>query len=167
MNTKDLAKIIELFDASTLSELSIQEEALSLTLRREMTAPAAPQQPMHVHYQQPVMAAPAPAQTPAAPAAPAAPTQEPAAAAPAAPKKDTIIIKSPIVGTFYRTPAPDAPPFVEVGVKAKKGASLCIIEAMKLMNRLEAEFDCTIVDILVDHGTFVEFDTPLFEVRKI
>lgn len=159
MNTKELAKIIELFDASTLSELSINEETLSLTLRRETAAAPAAPQPVQVHYQQPVQNAPAPA-------APAAPVQEAAPAA-AAPKKDTVIIKSPIVGTFYRTPAPDAPPFVEVGAKAKKGASLCIIEAMKLMNRLEADFDCTIVDILVDHGTFVEFDTPLFEVRKI
>ena len=71
-----------------------------------------------------------------------------------------------MVGTFYRAPAPDAPPFVDVGAKVKKGQTLCILEAMKLMNELEVEFDCEIVKILVENGKMVEFGTPLFEVKK-
>lgn len=74
------------------------------------------------------------------------------------------IITSPIVGTFYRAPAPDAPPFVEEGQKVKKGDTLCIIEAMKLMNQIEAEYDCTIVEILNENGAKVEYGTPLFKV---
>jgi acetyl-CoA carboxylase biotin carboxyl carrier protein len=76
------------------------------------------------------------------------------------------MINSPIVGTIYRTPAPDAPPFVEEGKMVKKGETLCIIEAMKVMNELVAEFDCEILRILVDNNHFVEYGTPLFEVRR-
>jgi acetyl-CoA carboxylase biotin carboxyl carrier protein len=76
------------------------------------------------------------------------------------------VISSPIVGTVYRSPAPDAEPFVEEGKSVKKGDTLCIIEAMKVMNELVAEFDCEIVHILVDSQHFVEYGTPLFEVRK-
>ena len=77
------------------------------------------------------------------------------------------IITSPIVGTFYRAPAPDAPPFVEEGQSVKKGDTLCIIEAMKLMNQIEAEYDCTIVEILNENGAKVEYGTPLFKVIPI
>lgn len=76
-------------------------------------------------------------------------------------------IKSPIVGTFYRSASPDAPAFAEVGKKVAKGQKLCIIEAMKMMNALEAEFDCEIVHILVNNGEMVEFDQPLFEIKRI
>lgn len=76
------------------------------------------------------------------------------------------VIKSPIVGTFYRAASPDAPPFVEVGTKVKKGQKICILEAMKMMNALEAEFDCVIQKILVTNGELAEFDQPLFEVSK-
>lgn len=81
--------------------------------------------------------------------------------------KDTEIITSPIIGTFYRSPAPDAPVFVNEGSKVKVGDSLCIIEAMKIMNKLEAEFPCEIVKILAGNGQMVEFKTPLFEVMRI
>lgn len=76
------------------------------------------------------------------------------------------VIKSPIVGTFYRAASPDAPPFVEVGTKVKKGQKICILEAMKMMNALEAEFDCVIQKILITNGELAEFDQPLFEVSK-
>ena len=82
-------------------------------------------------------------------------------------KNNHTIIKSPIVGTFYRTPSPDSPPYVEKGTKVKKGDPLCTIEAMKLMNQLIAEFDCEIVSILVNQATLVEFDQPLFEVTPL
>ncbi|NPA51095.1 MAG: acetyl-CoA carboxylase biotin carboxyl carrier protein [Epsilonproteobacteria bacterium] len=77
------------------------------------------------------------------------------------------LITSPMVGTFYRAPSPDSPPFVEVGDKVKKGQTLCILEAMKIMNELEAEFDCEILDILVQDGEPVEYDTPLFRVKRL
>ena len=80
--------------------------------------------------------------------------------------RTTEVIRAPIVGTFYRSPAPDAPPFVEKGDRVKKGQTLCILEAMKLMNEFQAEFDLEIVAILADNGTMVEFGTPLFEVRR-
>ena len=79
---------------------------------------------------------------------------------------DTEFIRAPLVGTFYRAPAPDAPPFVEKGDTVKKGKPLCILEAMKLMNEFQAEFDLEIVAILVDNGKMVEFGAPLFEVRR-
>ncbi|MEO1927817.1 MAG: acetyl-CoA carboxylase biotin carboxyl carrier protein [Nautiliaceae bacterium] len=77
------------------------------------------------------------------------------------------IIASPMVGTFYQAPSPDSPPYVKVGDKVKKGQTLCIIEAMKIMNELEAEFDCEILEVLVEDGQPVEFDTPLFRVKRV
>lgn len=77
------------------------------------------------------------------------------------------IIKSPIVATFYRTPSPDSPPYVEVGSRVKVGDPLCTLEAMKLMNQLEAEWECEIVAVLAEHATLVEFGQPLFEVKPL
>lgn len=79
---------------------------------------------------------------------------------------DVEIVTSPIVGTFYRSGSPDSPPFVTEGIKIEKGKTLCILEAMKMMNHLEADFSCKIQKILVDNGSIVEFGTPLFEVSK-
>jgi acetyl-CoA carboxylase biotin carboxyl carrier protein len=95
-------------------------------------------------------------------AAPAA-----AAAAPKAeakPDKPGVLVTSPFVGTFYRAPSPDSPPFVDVGSKVKKGQTLCIVEAMKLMNEIEAEADGTVAEILVQNATPVEFGEPLFRI---
>lgn len=77
------------------------------------------------------------------------------------------VIKSPTVGTFYRAPSPDAPVYCEVGKSIKKGQPLCILEAMKMMNTLEAEYDCVIEEILVANGELVEFDQPIFKVKKV
>jgi len=97
------------------------------------------------------------AQTPVAP---------PAAEKPAA-GKATEEIKSPMVGTFYRSPAPDAEPYVQIGSAVQKGQVLCIIEAMKLLNEIEAEFPCRIVEILVENSQPVEYNQPLFLVQKM
>ena len=103
--------------------------------------------------------APAPAQTPAAAAAaPAAPAPKPV------PEGNTIC--SPFVGTFYRSPSPDSPVFVEIGTRVKKGQTLCIVEAMKLMNEIEAEADGEVVSILVENAKPVEFGTPLFIIKS-
>lgn len=76
-------------------------------------------------------------------------------------------IASPIVGTFYRSPSPDSPAYIEEGNTVKSGQTLCIIEAMKAMNELEAEYDCKILSILVENGQMVEYGTPLFSVERI
>ena len=110
------------------------------------------------------LASPAPA--PAAVAAPPAASPAPAsAAAPAGPPAGTHILNSPIVGTFYRSPSPDADPFVEVGSRVKKGQVLCIIEAMKLMNEIESDVDGTIAEIYPQNAQAVEFGEPLFAIR--
>ena len=90
---------------------------------------------------------------------------EGAAAAPAD-DGDTLVVTSPFVGTFYRSPSPEAPPFVEVGSKVREGQTLCIVEAMKLMNEIEADVSGTVVEILVDNGKPVEFEQPLFRIDK-
>jgi acetyl-CoA carboxylase biotin carboxyl carrier protein len=101
----------------------------------------------------------------------AAPVAAPLAAAPPAAKADAkpadkpgTLVTSPFVGTFYRAPSPDSPPFVDVGAKVKKGQTLCIVEAMKLMNEIEAEVDGTVAEILVQNATPVEFGEPLFRI---
>jgi acetyl-CoA carboxylase biotin carboxyl carrier protein len=76
-------------------------------------------------------------------------------------------ITSPMVGTYYAAPSPDSPPFVSVGDRVRKGQTLCILEAMKIMNELEAEYDCKILEILVQDGEPVEYDMPLFRVEKL
>jgi acetyl-CoA carboxylase biotin carboxyl carrier protein len=88
-------------------------------------------------------------------------------APPKQPKTDNVVvIKSPIVGTFYQTPSPDSPPYVEVGDTVEKGKVICTIEAMKMMNQLETDFPCEIVSVLAPQGELVEFGQPLFEVRR-
>jgi acetyl-CoA carboxylase biotin carboxyl carrier protein len=108
-------------------------------------------------------AAPAPAAiaapAPAAPAAPATPTTAPEV------KGNTIEIRSPMIGTFYRSPSPDKPAFIEVGAVIKPGSTVCVIEAMKLFNEIESEISGTIVKVLVNDSTPVEYDQPLFLVE--
>ena len=150
MDTKDILAVIEKFNQTALAEFKYREGSVEFHLKRhaDVTYAAAPVAMAAPQAPAPVAGAPAPATAPAA----AAPTGE--------------TINSPIVGTIYRTPAPDAPPFVEEGKIVKKGETLCIIEAMKVMNELVAEFDCEILRILVDNQHFVEYGTPLFEVRR-
>jgi len=156
MNQKQIFELIEKFEDSRLTELSVESEQFSITLKSECAPPAMPVA---------AYTAPIPAAAPA-PAAPAPAASQPAAqpAAPAA--VDTEFITSPVVGTFYPSPAPDAPAFVEEGSVVGEGDSICIIEAMKIMNKLEAEFPCEIVKILAETGQMVEYGAPLFEVRR-
>jgi acetyl-CoA carboxylase biotin carboxyl carrier protein len=150
MDTKDILAVIEKFNQTALAEFKYREGSVEFHLKRhaDVTYAAAPVAVAAPQAGAPAAGAPVPAAAPAA----AAPTGE--------------TINSPIVGTIYRTPAPDAPPFVEEGKVVKKGETLCIIEAMKVMNELVAEFDCEILRILVDNQHFVEYGTPLFEVRR-
>ena len=135
------------FDESTLSSMKINKEGFSIELEKATVATA-------------VVAAPVVAAAPVA--APAA-----QAAAPVAEEISGDKILSPMVGTYYASPSPDSPVFVKEGDVIKKGQPLAILEAMKIMNELEAEFDCKILKILVEDGKPVEYDMPLFVVEKI
>ena len=146
MDLRKLKKLIDLVQESGIAELEITEgEEKVKIVKGGVVAAAAPA---------PVMMAPAPAQHPAATGAPAA------EAAPAAPEGH--VVKAPMVGTFYRSPSPDAKVFVEVGQAVKEGDTICIIEAMKLMNEIEADASGTVKAILVENGQPVEYGQPLF-----
>ncbi|EPF8527940.1 acetyl-CoA carboxylase biotin carboxyl carrier protein [Neisseria gonorrhoeae] len=150
MDLRKLKKLIDLVEESGIAEIEVTEGEEKVRITRTIAAAAAPV------YAAPVPAA-APAVTPAAaPVAASAPTAAPAA------RDLSDAQKSPMVGTFYRAPGPNAAAFVEVGQQVKAGDTLCIIEAMKLMNEIEAEKSGTVKEILVENGTPVEFGEPLF-----
>ena len=152
MDLKQLYALMERFEKSSLSEITYKTDGDEVTLKKG--APAASRFDPAVHAQA------------AFPAAATAPAAAAPAAAGAQHGSDIEVIRAPLVGTFYRAPAPDAAPFVEKGDRVKKGQTICILEAMKLMNEFQAEFDLEIIAVLVDNGTMVEFGTPLFEVRR-
>ncbi|MBY5948545.1 acetyl-CoA carboxylase biotin carboxyl carrier protein [Photobacterium rosenbergii] len=150
MDIRKIKKLIELVEESGIAELEISEGEESVRISRATAPVAAPTQ---------VIAAPAPVAAPAAPAAaPAAPAAEAPAAA-ATPAGHQVL--SPMVGSFYRAPSPDAKPFVEIGQSVNAGDTLCIVEAMKMMNQIEADKAGTVVAILAEDGDAVEFDQPL------
>ncbi|RYD98965.1 MAG: acetyl-CoA carboxylase biotin carboxyl carrier protein [Sphingobacteriales bacterium] len=154
MEFKQIQELLKAVNKSTISELSIKDGDFEITIKQATTEALA----MPVAQYAPIaapMAAPAAATAPAA--APAAP-----ATAPSANEK---VIKSPMIGTFYRSSGPDKPPFVSVGDDIKTGDVVCIVEAMKLFNEIESEVSGRIVKVLVDDGTPVEYDQPLFIVE--
>ena len=158
MDLKQIHELIKIINKSNIGEISIEDKDGKVTIKqKEEPAVTVAAAPSHQVF---TTAAPAPAPAPAA-AAPAAP----AAAAPA-PKADNLItIKSPMIGTFYRRPAPDKPILAEVGTEIAPGKVVCIIEAMKLFNEIESEVKGTIVKVLVDDASPVEYDQPLFLVE--
>lgn len=160
MSTQDIQQLIDFISQSGLDEVNIETTDLKISVKRYGTGlPAAAPAPAA-----PIAQAPA-AQPQAAAAAPA-----PVAIPAAAPKADTsnyITIKSPMIGTFYRSANPDSPMFVEVGDSVSEGKVVCIIEAMKLFNEIESEVSGRIVKILVENATPVEYDQPLFLVEPI
>ncbi len=151
MDIRKVKKLIELLEESGIDELEIHEGEESVRISRH-SKQVAMQQP---YYAQAPMPAPA-----AAPAAAPATTD----AAPAQPKLNGTVVRSPMVGTFYRASSPESASFVEVGQSVKKGDILCIVEAMKMMNHIEAETSGTIESILVENGQPVEYDQPLFTI---
>ncbi|AJQ49248.1 MULTISPECIES: acetyl-CoA carboxylase biotin carboxyl carrier protein [Pseudomonas] len=154
MDIRKVKKLIELLEESGIDELEIKEGEESVRISRHSKTPAAQQ----FYAPAPMAAAPV-----AAPVAAAAPVAEAEAAA-AAPALKGTVIRSPMVGTFYRKPSPTSPNFAEVGQSVKKGDTLCIVEAMKMMNHIEADVGGVIDAILVEDGQPVEFDQPLFTV---
>jgi acetyl-CoA carboxylase biotin carboxyl carrier protein len=157
VDIKTLKDIIKIVENSQFVEFTYKDDELEITLKKKEAFPenVAPADSFRVtevipqpQYQTQSITAQSTTQES---------TQDP----------NLIEIRSPMVSTFYRAPAPDAKPYVEEGQKVRKGEVLCILEAMKIMNELEAEFDCTIEKILVENAQKVEFDQPLFLVRKV
>lgn len=145
MNLEEIKDILNLIKETDITELVIEKEGIKLKVRRERFIG-----PFEIQQTQK--------------------TQEIAKPAVSPEEEETrrlITVTAPIVGTFYRSPSPDAPPFVEVGTKVKKGQTLCIIEAMKLMNEIESEVDGIVVRILVENGQPVEYGEPLFLIEPV
>lgn len=151
MDIRKIKKLIELLEESGIEELEIREGEESVRISRGGTQAAPAPAPYPPHYAAAPAPAPAPAATESAPA----------------PQDDTPsghLVRSPMVGTFYRSPSPGAAVFAEVGQQVKAGEVLCIVEAMKMMNQIEADKSGTIDAILVEDGEPVEFDQPLFSI---
>jgi len=164
MDLRKIKTLIELLEQSGISELEVKEGEESVRIARHPTGPAAP---MMMHYGPPPLAAPAPAPAPASAPAPAtaAGRAEKSAADKILALTKGHIVKSPMVGTFYRSPSPGAKAFVEVGQTVKQGQTLCIIEAMKMLNQIEADASGVIAEILVENEQAVQFDQPLFVIE--
>ena len=152
MDIRKVKKLIELLEESGIDELEIHEGEESVRISRHSKQVA--QQPVYAAAPQAAAPAPAPVAAPAAAEA----------AGPACPKFNGTVARSPMVGTFYRAGSPDSEDFVSVGQTIKKGDVLCIVEAMKMMNHIEAEVGGVIESILVDNGQAVEYDQPLFTI---
>ncbi|HBX67681.1 MAG: acetyl-CoA carboxylase, biotin carboxyl carrier protein [Balneola sp.] len=157
MDLKLIKNILDLIADSDVNEVSLEEGDFKIKVKKQGEV-------QQVSYTQP--AAPQPPAQPAAPATqqPAAPSSGQDDSSSEAADGDTVT--SPIVGTFYESPSPDSDPFVKVGDKVSKGDTLCIVEAMKIMNEIEAEFGGTVKKIIAKDGQPVEFEQPLFIIKK-
>ncbi|MFC5403942.1 acetyl-CoA carboxylase biotin carboxyl carrier protein [Cohnella soli] len=155
----EIKELIKLVDQTTVHELEIENEGMRLSIRKPGRTEVVNVQAPHLTHTYLPQAVPAPAPAPSAAVA------EETKAAPAADTSNLHRIVSPMVGTFYRAPSPDASSFVNVGDRVNDKTVVCILEAMKLMNPLEAEVKGEIVDILVENGQLVEFGQPLFLVK--
>ena len=150
MNVEQIEKLVEIVERSSLTEFSYKDDEVKITMSKLEHAPViAGGMPMTP----PPFAALENASAPETP-------QEEA-------EDEAVLITSPIVGTFYAAPAPDAAPFVKVGDHVKNGQTVCILEAMKLMNEIQSEFDCEIEAVLVSNEQKVEYGQPLFRVKKL
>ena len=153
MDLRKIKKLMELLEESGIAEIEVKEGEESIKLSRNITSSTVPLQQM---VQQPMMA---PQQ------------QQPQSASQVENKKDDSLsqnrntVNSPMVGTFYASASPESKPFVAVGQSVKKGDTLCILEAMKMMNQVQAESDGKILEILIDNAEPVEFDQPLFVIE--
>ncbi len=144
MNIEKIKALVEILEESSLSKLEIEEKDLKVKLEK--------------FGGNAVMSAPQSVAT--------VPTQALTDTNQTVPATEGEVITSPMVGTFYSSPSPDSPAFIKIGSPVAKGDKICILEAMKIFNEIEAEFDCTILEFLVEDGEVVEYDTPLFRVEK-
>ncbi|OJW61290.1 MAG: acetyl-CoA carboxylase, biotin carboxyl carrier protein [Sphingobacteriales bacterium 50-39] len=161
MDFKQIQELIKMINKSNIGEVSIEEKGFKLTIKQK-------EEPVQQVIAAPIQAQPvaaiAAAAAPVAQSAPVAAPEKPAKAA-EAPAGNTVTIKSPMIGTFYRSPSPDKPSFVNVGDDIEPGKPVCIIEAMKLFNEIESEVKGRIVKVLVEDASPVEYDQPLFLVE--
>jgi acetyl-CoA carboxylase biotin carboxyl carrier protein len=155
VDLQEIRKIVELMNEHGLSYFHLEEEGVNLKLKKGVDSDAIREAMGGLSF------GPAPTQLPAQPA-PATPSAAEPAAAPVEVGEE---ITSPMVGTYYSKPSPDSPPFVEVGSTVSEGQTLCIIEAMKVMNEIHAEISGTITEALVENGESVEYGQPLFKVK--
>ncbi|MEM9917026.1 MAG: acetyl-CoA carboxylase biotin carboxyl carrier protein [Bacteroidota bacterium] len=169
MNFKEILELIKLINKSNLTEFKMTEGEFSISIRtkkygkaRAPQVVASPQQIMPV--QAPIPTVQVPSMPSAPPPAPPAPQVAEAPAPAADANSDLVPIKSPIVGTFYRSSSPDKPPYVKVGDQVAVGQVVCIVEAMKLFNEIESEVSGRIVEVLIDDATPVEYDQVLYMV---
>lgn len=159
MDLKLIKNLLDLISESDVNEVSIEEGDFKLKVKKTSDTPA-PQLQYQMQPQQQTSSPPSQtgAQQPSSSGGESTSSEEK--------QPDGEVVKSPIVGTFYEAPSPDSDPFVKVGDKVGKGDTLCIIEAMKIMNEIDAEFSGTIEKIIVSDGQPVEFDQPLFIIKK-
>jgi len=162
MDLEQLKQILDLVREYGLSEFEIEHEGLRLKVRTDVARVAATVSA--VGSAPPIVASPAIGSAPAGPSA-AAVQGAPESSKPGDAEIELEVVKSPIVGTFYRSPEPGAPSFVDIGSTVKKGQVLCIIEAMKLMNEIDSEYDGEIVNIYVENGQSVQYGERLFAIR--
>ncbi len=160
MDKNEIRELMRIFDKSDITKLKIKEGDFSIELQKGFESNVS-----YASAPTPMMPMPAAMPQVAPVAAASAPAMGGEASINAAPSGLTI--KSPMVGTFYKSPSPGAAPFAKIGDVIRKGQPIAIIEAMKIMNEVEAEFDCKILDILVEDGQPVEFDMPIFLVEKV
>ncbi|MBK9250294.1 MAG: acetyl-CoA carboxylase biotin carboxyl carrier protein [Ignavibacteria bacterium] len=165
MDLQYVQELLKIFDESSATELSVEENGVKVSVSRRPNEihHAAPAQ----HYFQPPYSHPhTPAHTVAIDASPASPSVPAKTDAPApAPTANTHQILSPIVGTFYRSSSPDAPSYIQVGDTVTVGKTLCIVEAMKLMNEIESDVSGTVIKVLVENGQPVEYHQPMFLIQ--
>jgi acetyl-CoA carboxylase biotin carboxyl carrier protein len=150
LNLARLKALVELLEASSLAELEYEDASVVVRLSRHATIP--------------VLAGPPAPPVPAAHVAGTVPMAAAPAAAPAKVEANVHLVRSPFVGTFYRSPSPDAASFAEIGQTVSRGQTLCIVEAMKLMNEIEAEVSGTVLEILVENGKAVQYGDALFKI---
>jgi acetyl-CoA carboxylase biotin carboxyl carrier protein len=158
LDLKELKEILQLLDEKEIAEFELEEQGIKLRIRKAANSP----QPHVTLAATPVASV---AAVTSAASAPAEPRPVPAAAGPAAVDEGLHMIKSPIVGTFYRARDPNSPPFVEPGDRVKAGQVLCIIEAMKMMNEIESEVAGEVVRVFRENGNPVQYGEPLFAIR--
>jgi len=156
MTFKEIKELIKVFDNSELATLNIKDNKFQIELNKNST-------------QQMVTTTPVVANNPTPTAVETATpiTTSVNTTATEVVDDNAEYIKSPMVGTFYQAPSPSSPTYAKVGDKIKAGQTVCIVEAMKIMNEIQAEFDCEILEVLVEDGQAVEFDTPLFKVKRV
>jgi acetyl-CoA carboxylase biotin carboxyl carrier protein len=158
MDIKQIQELIKFVSKSGVNEVSIEQESFKITIKTNQPGNFTPAPALPPPVQTQVFAVPPPVEKPAAVAATPPPAED---------LSKYVTVKSPMIGTFYRSSSPDKPVFVNVGDEIKTGQVVCIIEAMKLFNEIESEFSGKIVKILVDNASPVEYDQPLFLVEPV